>query len=79
MNFVDRVIDAREYFGDKDYVSLDVVYSNGLKKTFVFNGYEDMEFAAIENPSIPFSIWETLATMQAEFSAAKAALNDMNV
>ncbi len=67
-----RAVEYREYFGFKDFVSLDVTFDNGDKKVFVFEGYDDMEKTAIENPMIPLSVWDTLTIMQSEYNAAMA-------
>lgn len=67
----DIAVEYREYFGEKDFVSLDVTYKGGLKITLVFEGFDDMERAAFQNPSIPVSVWDTLTIMQSEFNAAQ--------
>lgn len=66
------VVEYREFFGDKDFVSLDVIYKGGHKITFVFDGFDEMERTALQNPNIPISVWETLTIMQSEYNAAMA-------
>lgn len=68
----DIAVEYREYFGENDFVSLDVIYKSGLKIVLVFEGFDDMERAALQNPNIPVSVWETLTIMQSEFNAAQA-------
>lgn len=69
---MDIVTQYREFFGENDFVSLEVIFKSGARQTFVFHDFDDMEDAAIENPDIPISVWETLTIMQSEFNAAQA-------
>lgn len=57
------------FFSDEGFVVLQVSFNHSPRKTFVFDGFDDMAQVAIDNPSIPFSVWELLALMQSESSA----------
>jgi hypothetical protein len=62
-----------QMYSDDDLVILQVErFKVKGRQTFVFDGYDSMEKAMVENPDIPESVWHTLTEMQSELNAAMA-------
>lgn len=62
------------FFSEEGLVVLQVTFNHSAKTTFVFDGYDNMADVAIQNPLIPFEVWELLSVMQGESSAYLASL-----
>lgn len=68
-----QVIAYHEMLSDDDLVILQIERFNVVgRETYVFDGFDSMEMAALEHPDIPIGIWQTLTEMQSELNASKS-------